>query len=563
VQRRGNSGRDGATYQAALASGEFRALLAAAGLSVSGNVVATIVQTVLVYDRTRSPVLSSLSFALGFLPFLVTGTLLSGLVDRVPPRRLLVSGALASAALTAMMALPGLPVGVLLALVTAAGFADGLANATQGALLRSVVSQAAYVPARSLARITVQVAQVAGNPVGGLLIVVLSPRATFLVAAGVILAAAVIGRLGISARAGTQVAHAPRGRVLGDSLSGMREVFALPGLRRLLLLGWLIPMFSVAPESLAAPYVVARAGSAALVGWWLVGLPLGIVTGDLLGVWLVPPAWQRRLVGVAGIASFLPYLAFAAGPPVAVCVPLLVLSGMCSMYSLGLDARVRAATPDALFARMMAINGAGLLTIQAIGFPLAGAIGTVTSPGVAVTIAGACGLTAVLALWPRPEQRARTPLPDSRGDGRADLDGLADRAQALVGLPHDVGQDSAGVVAGLSLRERDPECHHDVAQVIALLVACLHGLHRHLERVRPGPPRRDEVDVDRRAAGDGDHQQLDGRERVVAPVAHADGPAALVRRGVVVGADPVNGDVPAPVISRHEMKPRTRRSSPG
>jgi MFS family permease len=484
VLRRNSPARDGATYGAALASPGFRALFAAAGLSVTGNVVADIVQTVLIYDRTHSPLLSSLSFALGFLPFLVTGTMLSGLVDRMPPRRLLVSGCLAAAATTAVMALPGLSVGALLALVTATGFANGLANATQGALLRASVSEAAYVPARSLMRIASQVAQVAANPIGGLLIVVFSARGTFLVASGILAAAALIGRLGIGAGS----AAGGSGGVLRDSLRGMREVFALPGLRRLLLLGWVIPLFSVAPESLAAPYVVSRGGSAALVGWWLVGLPAGIVAGDLLGVWLIPPAWQRRLVGAAGIASFLPYLAFALSPPVAVCVPLLVLSGMCSMYSLGLDARVRDAAPQALFARMMALNGAGLLTIQALGFPLAGAIGTAVSPGLAVGIAGACGIAGTLLLWPRQDGGE---LLDPGVNGRADLDGAADRAQALVGLLDDVRQHGTGVVAVGPLGERDPERHHDVAEVIALLAAGLHGVHRDFELLRLRSPRRD------------------------------------------------------------------------
>jgi predicted MFS family arabinose efflux permease len=430
VFKRGSPEREGATYGAALASPEFRAVFAAAMLSVTGNVVATVVETVLIYDRTRSPALSSLSFALGFLPYLVTGTLLSGLVDRVPPRRLLVSGYLLTAVLIAAMALPGLSVGVLLALVFAAGFTNGLANGTRGALARATVPGPAYVPAQSLMRISSQVAQVAANPLGGLVIVVASPRGAFAVAAAILVAAAVIARFGL--RAGTgRAAPSPgdtasrgtasrgtasrgtasrgtasRRGVLGDSLRGIREVFAVPALRRLLLLGWVIPLFSVAPESLAAPYITMHGGSAALVGWWLAGLPVGIITGDMLGVWLLPPAWQRRLVGVAGLASFCPYLAFFASPPVTASISLLVVSGMCSMYSLGLDARVRAACPDGLFARMMALNGAGLMTIQALGFALAGLIGGLAGPGVAVGIAGACGVAGTLLLWPRERARA-------------------------------------------------------------------------------------------------------------------------------------------------------------
>lgn len=383
---------------------------AAAGLSVTGNVVADIVQTVLIYDRTRSPALSSLVFALGFLPYLFTGTLLSGVVDRVPPRRLLVVGYLSAAALTAVMALPGMSVPTLLALVTAAGFANGLGSATRGALVRATVAEAAYVPAQSLMRISSQVAQVAANPVGGFLMVVASARGAFLIAAGILLAAGIIALFGVRARTGIARAagSAASGGVLGDSLRGMREVFRVPLLRRLLVLGWVIPLFAVAPESLAAPYIGSHGGAATLVGWWLTGLPIGIVAGDLLGVSFIPPALQRRLVGIAGLASFLPYLLFFAAPPVYVCIPLLVLSGMCSMYSLGLDARVRSAAPPELFARMMAVNSAGLLTIQAIGFPLAGVVAGWTSPAMAVGIAGACGIAGVLLLWPRGEVLTRS-----------------------------------------------------------------------------------------------------------------------------------------------------------
>ena len=61
---------------------------------------------VLVFERTGSPLLASLTFALGFLPYLVSGALLSAVVDRMPLRRLLVGCDLVCAGLVGVMAAP-------------------------------------------------------------------------------------------------------------------------------------------------------------------------------------------------------------------------------------------------------------------------------------------------------------------------------------------------------------------------------------------------------------------------------------------------------------------------
>jgi predicted MFS family arabinose efflux permease len=186
--------------------------------------------------------------------------------------------------------------------------------------------------------------------------------------------------------------------LLRDSLRGARTVLSHPELRRLLLVGWLAPMFAVAPEALAAPYVAGGHGSPALVGWWLVALPAGIIAGDVAGVRFFSARTQRRLVAPAAAASFLPYLAFAARPAIPVAIALLALSGFCCLYALGLDARVRDAAPDHLFARAMTINTAGLMTLQGLGFALGGAIAQLTSPAAAIAIAGAGGLASVVVL---------------------------------------------------------------------------------------------------------------------------------------------------------------------
>jgi predicted MFS family arabinose efflux permease len=170
-------------------------------------------------------------------------------------------------------------------------------------------------------------------------------------------------------------------------------------------------MFSVAPEAVAAPYVAAHHGSSTLVGWWLIALPVGVIAGDIAGVRLLTQRQQRRLVAPAAAAGFVPYLALAFDPAIPIALLLLVASGACGLYMLGLDARTRDAVPPELFARTMTLNSAGLMTLQGVGFTLAGAIAQGIGPAIAIAIAGSLGLAATSALL-RSDLRPRRPRID-------------------------------------------------------------------------------------------------------------------------------------------------------
>jgi predicted MFS family arabinose efflux permease len=201
-----------------------------------------------------------------------------------------------------------------------------------------------------------------------------------------------------------------RSGLVRDSLSGARELFAAPEVGRLLLLGWLVPLFSVAPEALAAPYVAARNGSPAFVGWWLAAMPVGIIVGDVAGVRFLRPAVQRRIMAPVAAAGFVPYLVFAFHPRIVAALVLLALSGLSGMYALGLDGRLRAATPERSFARMMTVNTAGLMTLQGIGFALAGALAEGIGSAAAIAAAGVLGIAAVVGISLGRRRPRRTAL---------------------------------------------------------------------------------------------------------------------------------------------------------
>jgi len=397
-------------YGVALASRELRAVLAGQVVSIGGTSLAAVALTVVVFERTASPLLASLTFALGFLPYMLGG-LLAGVVDRIRPRRLVTSCDAASAVLAAAMAWPGIPVPLLLALLLTVGSLSSVSGGARAALVRASVADDAYVPARSLLRIAGQCAQIGGNAAGGALLLALTPSGTLLLNAMSFAFSAATVRL---------VADYPNTRepsptpLLRDALHGARAIFGRRELRRLLLVGWLAPMFMVAPEALAAPYVAAQHGSASQVGWWLIALPIGVIAGDLAGVRLLTPRQQRRLVAPALAASFVPYLAFAVGPPVPIALTLLVASGACGLYALGLDARVRDETPPGLFSRTMTLNSAGLMTLQGVGFVVAGATAQAIGPAAAIAVAGCCGLTSAVLLLRHDGARSEATAADAR-----------------------------------------------------------------------------------------------------------------------------------------------------
>ena len=86
---------------------EFRALLAADGLSVVGDQVARIAVALLVLERSGSAFAASATYACSYLTWLVGGPFLTAVADRYPRRRVMVVCDLLRMALIASLAVPG------------------------------------------------------------------------------------------------------------------------------------------------------------------------------------------------------------------------------------------------------------------------------------------------------------------------------------------------------------------------------------------------------------------------------------------------------------------------
>ena len=156
---------------------EFRALWAAQLLSVTGDQLARVALTVLVYDRTRSPLLAAVTYTASLAPNFFGGILLSGLADRLPRRGVMIGADLVSGLLVAVMAAPGVPLALLIVLLAVVTMVGALFQAARAANMPDVLPGDRYVRGTAITITTIQSAQALGLAVGGVTVAFLGLRA--------------------------------------------------------------------------------------------------------------------------------------------------------------------------------------------------------------------------------------------------------------------------------------------------------------------------------------------------------------------------------------------------
>ncbi|MFE1407229.1 MFS transporter [Streptomyces sp. NPDC058770] len=419
VARTADSPRTPRGYRAVFAVREFRAVFAAHLLSLLGVVVSELALTVLVYGLTGSPLLSALTFALGFLPYLVGGTLLAGIADRYPARRVLVTCDLVCAACVAVMVLPGTPVGGLLALRCLVAAVSPVFTGTRMAALTEILGDGdRYVLGRSLLRIVSQSAVLIGFGAGGMLLAVVTPRGAITITAVTFLCSAALLRFGTRARPARAGAGAGGGTLLKESLTGARGLLGNRRIRALMLLFWVPPLFLVAPVALAAPYADEIGVGSAALGLLMCAMPVGQIAAELYVGTALSPRVRSSIVLPAAALQLLPLVLYALRPAVAPAVVVLALAGVGGAYVIGLDKWFVAAVPESLRGRAMTVLTAGMMTLQGVGMALAGLAAEFFPVHHVVAGAGALG---VLCLLPLVREARRTAPADHPAETRDEV----------------------------------------------------------------------------------------------------------------------------------------------
>src|SRR4051794_38015421 len=263
------------TVRDVLADPEFRAMYAAQGLSVVGDQLARIAVALLVFNRSHSALLTALSYAVSYLPWVVGGPLLAGYADRLPRRSVMIACDLVRVVLVLGIAVPGMPTAVLLLLVTLVSLMEPPFLAARASMLPDVVGEGEpYAVASTLSNTTNNIGVVAGFAVGGAVVAAIGVRTGIIIDSLTFALSAFLLARYVNHR---PAADAGRRDFIGELRQGAEIVFRDSYIRWLVVVSWLIVGADIGTEALAVPYAEHHGGGATTAGLLTAALPLGTV----------------------------------------------------------------------------------------------------------------------------------------------------------------------------------------------------------------------------------------------------------------------------------------------
>ncbi|GGT12113.1 MFS transporter [Streptomyces atratus] len=392
------------TYRELFRTPQFGPLFATSAVQVAGSTMSGLALGTLVYAATDSPLLAALSMFGSSLAQVIGATVLMSAADRLPPRAAMTGMALAFGLATAVLAVPGLPLPAVFAIILIEGVVAAVGGGVRYGLLNEVLPKDGYLLGRSVLNMCVGLMQIGGFALGGLLVTMLSARGTLLVAAALYLIGAAVARFGL-ARRPPRAAGRPS---VAQTWRTNAVLWSSGPRRRVYLLLWVPNGLIVGCESLFVPYAPEHAGLLFAFA------ALGMLVGDTVAGRFIAQRWRGRLAMPMQLLLAAPYLIFAARPALPVAFALAALASVGFSASLLLQERLMALTPNEITGQALGLHSSGMLTMQGVAAALAGAIAQRTSPGTAMTVMATASLAVTLALA-SAGRRAAEPVEKATG----------------------------------------------------------------------------------------------------------------------------------------------------
>jgi len=364
---------------------------------VAGDQLARVALTLLVYERSRSALLAAVTFAASVVPAFVGGITLSGIADRLPRRRVMIACDLIRLVLVVVMAVSGIPIAVLIALLFLVTLAGAPFLSARAAVYPDILTGDLYVLGIAVTLTTLQFAQVLGFALGGAVVGLVGFRVSLLIDAATFAVSALITGIWVRPRPAAQVVAAREPRIGGGVLAGLRLVFTSPALRIPMLLGWLAAFYNI-PEGVSAPLAATLGGGAVAVGFILAAPALGASVGAIAFSRFVAPVTRLRWMTPLAVLACAVLVLFVFRPPLPVALVLLAVSGIFDCYQLAANASFVTATPARQRSQAFGIAQGGMSLGQGAAMVVAGAAAGHFAPSFVIAASGALGAVAAIAI---------------------------------------------------------------------------------------------------------------------------------------------------------------------
>jgi len=275
----------------------FRRLWLADVISLLGDWAGRLALTVIVLERTGSPAWAAGVTAVSLAGFVGLGQVLATLADRRGRIGVMLAADFARAGLFLLMVLD-LPVGAMLGLAFLAGLATPPFEAARSAAIPDLVPGPQYGDALALAGISVQAAIVAGNALGGGLLVLVGAETALLINAATFAVSALLVA-GLRGTPAARPADVDAG-VRGSLRDGFRDLVDDRMVRRALGIIAITGALGTVDEALVVPYAAHVGISNGLLGLLAAAVPVGTIIGTAL---IPTQGDHRRLLRGAALCA--------------------------------------------------------------------------------------------------------------------------------------------------------------------------------------------------------------------------------------------------------------------
>ena len=386
-----------ATFRDVFAVREFRALWFSEVLSVAGDRLALVALTLLTFYHTRSPLLTAIVYAAGYLPWVIGGLFLAGVADRRSRRAVMVVCDVVRMVLVAAMALPHVPIGVLVALLFAATMFAPPFESARAAITPDILQGERYALGTAVIQSTFLAGQTVGAVGGGFAVAFLGVRPALVIDAATFVVSALFIGLGTRARPAAARPEMVRSSPLARMRDGFGLLFGDQALRTLLLLGWLVVFYTI-PEGVAAPYAARLGGGSIATGLVLASTVFSTTIATPLFTRFVRPRRRLAWMGPLAMLTCATLVLTVFRPGLAASLVIFSLSAAFGVYQLAANTAFVVRVPNERRAQAFGIANMGVIVGQGAAFVAAGAAAEVVAPAVVIAVGGGIGAIVALVL---------------------------------------------------------------------------------------------------------------------------------------------------------------------